>query len=144
MLADKNQVYGSILISNRNRVLVIKGRLTGKWSFPKGHARDNETESEAAARETYEETGFYPPLNFDRIVHLATGTYYVYSCNEFQPEPRDVKEVAASEWMDLKSLRSVSVNVDINTFLRQYASTLMRPMYMKNTYINNRPMFIYN
>ena len=143
MLANKDQVYGSIIISNRNRVLLIKGRLTGKWSFPKGHSREGETELEAATRETYEETGFYPPLNFDRIVHLATGTYFVYSCNEFQPAPRDIKEVADVEWMDMKRLRSVSVNVDVNTFLRQYAATLMRPVSVKNTYINHRPVFIY-
>ena len=142
MLANQNQVYGSILISNRNRILLIKGRLTGKWSFPKGHSREGETELEAASRETYEETGHYPPLTFDRIIHLATGTYYVYACNEFQTDPRDVKEVVQTEWMDLNRIRSVSVNVDVNTFLREYSASLMKTVKNKPAMFR-QPMMYY-
>ena len=133
MLASNDQVYGSILISSNQRILLIKGRTSGKWSFPKGHSRQGETELEAASRETYEETGIFPPLQFDRILHLATGTYFVYSCDEFTPIPLDTKEVVQAKWMDLEEIRSVSVNVDINTFLRSHAQSLIRPTQRKFT-----------
>jgi len=133
MLASNDQVYGSILISNNQRILLIKGRTSGKWSFPKGHSRQGETELEAASRETYEETGIFPPLQFDRILHLATGTYFVYSCDEYNPVPLDTKEVVQAKWMDLNEIRSVSVNVDINTFLRAHAMYIMRPTQSKFT-----------
>ena len=131
MLAKQDQVYGSILISSNQRILLIKGRMSGKWSFPKGHSRKGETELEAASRETYEETGIFPPLQFDRILHLATGTYFVYSCDEFTPIPLDTKEVIRAKWMNLQEIKSLSVNVDVNTFLRSHAPTLMRPTQSK-------------
>ncbi len=138
MLAKEDQVYGSILISDNQRILLIKGRNSGKWSSPKGHSRKGETELEAASRETYEETGIFPPLQFDKIIHLATGTYFVYSCNECTPVPLDTKEVVQAKWMDLQEIKTLSVNVDVNTFLRSHAMMLMRPtqskfgMYNKN------------
>ena len=57
MYANPNLVYGTILVSPNNTVLLIKGRRTGKWSFPKGHSEQGETEIDCALRETYEETG---------------------------------------------------------------------------------------
>ena len=131
MLAKEDQVYGSILISDNQRILLIKGRNSGKWSFPKGHSRQGETELEAASRETYEETGIFPPLQFDKIIHLATGTYFVYSCNECTPVPLDTKEVVQAKWMDLQEIKTLSVNVDVNTFLRSHAMMLMRPTQSK-------------
>ncbi len=131
MLAKEDQVYGSILISDNQRILLIKGRNSGKWSFPKGHSRKGKTELEAASRETYEETGIFPPLQFDKIIHLATGTYFVYSCSESIPVPLDTKEVIQAKWMDLQEIKTLSVNVDVNTFLRSHAMMLMRPTQSK-------------
>jgi|APSaa5957512622_1039677.scaffolds.fasta_scaffold36511_2 bis(5'-nucleosidyl)-tetraphosphatase len=37
--------------------LIIKGKATNWWSFPKGHLEENETIVQAAQREIYEETG---------------------------------------------------------------------------------------
>jgi len=56
MYADTNLVYGTIIVSPDDKFLVVKGRQTGKWSFPKGHSYLEETELECALRETYEET----------------------------------------------------------------------------------------
>jgi 8-oxo-dGTP pyrophosphatase MutT (NUDIX family) len=38
-------------------MLVLKHRLGGHWSFPKGHVEDGETEPQTALREVKEETG---------------------------------------------------------------------------------------
>ena len=38
-------------------ILVLKHRLGGHWSFPKGHVESGETEVQTALREVFEETG---------------------------------------------------------------------------------------
>lgn len=38
-------------------ILVLKHRLGGHWSFPKGHVEPGETEAQTALREVFEETG---------------------------------------------------------------------------------------
>ena len=50
-------VYGAILISPEGDILVVQGRLSNKWSFPKGHGNKSETPLAAAIRELKEETG---------------------------------------------------------------------------------------
>ena len=122
MKATVNQVYGSIFISSANRVLVVRGRRSGKWSFPKGHPEGNETAFEAASRETYEETGLLLPRTFNKIVHLATGTYYVVETSEVKPITRDSSEIAEATWISLAQLGKMPVNIDINTFLREHCA----------------------
>lgn len=39
------------------KILILKHKLGGHWSFPKGHVEGNETERETALREVREETG---------------------------------------------------------------------------------------
>lgn len=132
-LANKNQVYGSIFLCG-NKVLLVKGRIAGKWSFPKGHAKDNETEFEAAKRETYEETGLNLHL-FDRILQLATGTYYlVYMAREIGCNVQDSKEVCATQWVPLEDVSKLCVNIDVNAFLKT--------VYAKPTK-SKKPNYIY-
>jgi bis(5'-nucleosidyl)-tetraphosphatase len=124
--ANQAQVYGTIFLSNTNRVLVVKGRRSGKWSFPKGHAEGNESDFEAASRETYEETGLLLPRTFNKIVHLSTGTYFLVETSEVVPNPRDCSEVTAAEWVSFEALAKMPVNIDINTFLREHSSSYTR------------------
>jgi 8-oxo-dGTP pyrophosphatase MutT (NUDIX family) len=42
---------------DRLQILILKHRLGGQWSFPKGHMENDETEVETALREVNEETG---------------------------------------------------------------------------------------
>jgi len=51
---------GAIVFNKREedcRVLVVKHRYGGHWSFPKGHVEQGENESQTALREIREETG---------------------------------------------------------------------------------------
>lgn len=41
----------------KRRVEIILGRVSKTWGIPKGHVEQGESESECAARETFEETG---------------------------------------------------------------------------------------
>ena len=127
MLADMNQVYGTIFMTPQGSVLLVKGRHTGKWSFPKGHPNEGETEFEAAERETMEETGLRLSPYFDRIVHLATGTYYIVQTDERRGQPTDTNEVSELRWIPLSKLKSFPVNLDVNTFLRRHGHEFTTP-----------------
>ena len=50
---------GSVLYRKGHelRILVIKQARNGNWSFPKGHVENDETETETAIREVFEEVG---------------------------------------------------------------------------------------
>lgn len=131
MLADMNQVYGTIFLTPNRSVLLVKGRCSGKWSFPKGHPNEGETGFEAAKRETMEETGLHLSPYFDRIIHLATGTYYLVQTDEIRGQPTDVNEVSELRWIPLSKLKEFPVNLDVNTFLRQYGSEYIQPTQRK-------------
>jgi 8-oxo-dGTP pyrophosphatase MutT (NUDIX family) len=137
ILANTNQVYGTIFLCG-NKVLLVKGRIAGKWSFPKGHAKPGETEFEAAKRETYEETGL-DLHQFDRILQLATGTYYlVYMAREIACAVQDSKEVCATQWVPIEDVHKLCVNIDVNAFLRTvYARPTKsnKPRYVVKQYI---------
>jgi len=120
MLANHNLVYGSILVTSDHKVLVIRGRKTGKWSFPKGHPEDNESELDAAIRETKEETGLLLNTWYQQSLQLATGVYFIYNMKEQQCSPLDTQEVTETRWVSLDTLKKMNVNVDVNTFLRKY------------------------
>jgi 8-oxo-dGTP diphosphatase len=128
MLADMNQVYGSIFISKNRKLLVVKGKHSGKWSFPKGHPNEGETGFECAKRETEEETGVTLPIFFERVVNLATGSYYIVrSSPEYNPVIRDENEVIQASWLSVDELKNESINVDVNTFLRDYKLVIAHP-----------------
>jgi 8-oxo-dGTP pyrophosphatase MutT (NUDIX family) len=76
----RNRCYGGILRrhhDNREQFLLVKGRQTGIWSFPKGHSNKGETALECALREIREETG----LSLEkpsRVQRLKGCVYFVF------------------------------------------------------------------
>lgn len=122
-----NLVYGVILMTSNRKVLLVKGRHSGKWSFPKGHPHQGESGFECARRETYEETGHVLHGLFDRVVHLQTGTYYFINSDEFISAPIDTTEIVDSAWIPVESIRSMPINVDVSMFLRHHAPTKSTP-----------------
>ncbi len=47
----------------KEEYLILRGRRSNKWTFPKGHMEKGETERETAIREVFEEAGFAPALD---------------------------------------------------------------------------------
>lgn len=134
MCPESEQVHGCILVSPERRYLLVQGRATGKWSFPKGHSLPDESSLDCAQRELFEETGIKAPFMSSKTLHLATGIYYVYNIrNEVFSETQDSEEVMQTNWFTANEIRKMSVNVDVNTFLRRnkkmYMKTWRRPGY---------------
>jgi hypothetical protein len=62
---------------------------------------------------------------FEQTIHLATGTYFLYNCSEQLCQPTDVQEVIETEWIPLHKLKTLSVNIDVNTFIRKHSDLLI-------------------
>ena len=119
-------VSGCICVSPQNRILCVKGRLSDKWSFPKGHRNSGESSMHCARRELYEETGIEPSKKgCNRALILSTGIYYLYN-NIYEREciPNDIEEITETAWLTIKEMKEKDVNIDINTFISQYSSIL--------------------
>lgn len=121
------QVYGAVVLSPDNCILVIQGRQSEKWSFPKGHGLSSETPLEAALRELKEETGIdlqgRKPDNERRFRSNLTGsggTYFIFQLED-KPEicPEDTKEVMNSMWCPSNRLPYLLGNMDLTTFCRR-------------------------
>jgi 8-oxo-dGTP pyrophosphatase MutT (NUDIX family) len=121
---QSQKVYGVILVSKDNRVLVVQGTRTGKYSFPKGHINPFETVRACAFREFEEETGlnanYYSEIGYQ---HLSAGGYFICeSPNEDVPPINANQEISCASWKSLEELRALDVNIDINVFLKRAAA----------------------
>ena len=122
-----SKVHGCILQSPMGRYLLVQGRASGKWSFPKGHPLPDEPSLECAQRELLEETGVQAPFMHSKILHLATGIYYVYNVQfETVSETNDPREISHLGWFTEDEIRKMSVNVDVNTFLRKNTKNYLK------------------
>ena len=90
-------------------ILLIKHVNSGHWSFPKGHVEGNETETETALREVYEETGidimidssfretvqYFPRKDTQKVV-----VYFLGKAKNFDFVPQE-EEIAAIKWVEI-------------------------------------------
>ena len=117
--ANTEKVYGSICMSPLNTILLVRGRKSKKWSFPKGHKHRGETYIDCAVRETHEEAGIdlenILPVAYQR---LSVGEYYFYDLSEeVVPQINDSQEITEVRWMTIEEMRISPCNVDVNNFL---------------------------
>lgn len=119
-----HHTYGAIILSPNNEVLVVEGRQSGKWSFPKGHGRINERPIDAAKREVEEETGislegisFTNERRFKSSRSRKGGTYFVFHLdNTPSISPKDTCEIRGGVWCPLSRLSTLNKNMDLTTF----------------------------
>jgi len=119
--ASSEKVYGTICISPLKTILLVLGRKSNKWSFPKGHKNRGETYIECAIRETFEEAGIcldaHVPIGYQR---LSVGEYYFYDIEEeVVPDIKDSREITEAKWMTVEEMRNSSCNIDVNNFLNR-------------------------
>jgi 8-oxo-dGTP pyrophosphatase MutT (NUDIX family) len=119
-MANLNYAYGAIFLTPTNKVLLVKGRKTGKWSFPKGHPEPGESAFEAAEREVAEEVGLRLPHTYESIITLNTGIYYLVHSEELCVQTHDDSEVMNVAWIPFHHLRSMRINIDVNLFVQDF------------------------
>jgi len=73
------QVFGCICLDQCGNILLVRGRGSQKWSFPKGHKHRSESSFNCAKRELCEETGIIAPNSYVGYYKMKGGEYFV--CN---------------------------------------------------------------
>ena len=94
----------------RYQILILKHRLGGHWSFPKGHVENQETEQETALREVREETGlciellrdFRKQVTYSPRTGITKDVVYFLGYAENSETVRQEEEISEIRWVDLK------------------------------------------
>lgn len=108
------KVFGVVAVSPNKRILLVQGRCSGKWSFPKGHLDGCETGQECALRECIEETGIAMSGKPYTIRKLYAGEYFFYKTDHEEVSPKhDKNEISEVGWFTLDEIRSLKHNADI-------------------------------
>ncbi len=117
---NTDKIYGAIIMcAKTSRYLLVLGREAKKWSFPKGHSKENETEYECLVREMIEETGFGNLPDPLKKTKLRVGTYFKIRVDEeFEIKPRDKKEIVTGRWVTVEETKGMRLNIDTNTYFR--------------------------
>lgn len=116
------RIYGAIICcrtANRTSYIMVQGRYTGKWSFPKGHLNKYELPYNCALRELEEETGIRIRREPVKSGRVGYGMYYLFEVSEELPlHPRDSNEIMNTRWVTLEEMNDLSLNSDASAFKR--------------------------
>jgi 8-oxo-dGTP pyrophosphatase MutT (NUDIX family) len=101
---DELRVNGQCLIVQRDRVLAVQHRASGKYDLPGGTRRPDETAQSTSHRETFEETGLVVEVG-PRVSTFPGAAVYRCVPQEPVPEPISVPwpgvlEISGVEWVE--------------------------------------------
>ena len=110
-VADRPAIAAAVIVAD-GRVLLVRRRVSEgrlSWQFPAGKVEPGETDEEAAARETQEETGLTvrPTRKLGGRVHPDTGRVMAYvACDHVSGTAgvADEDELAEVAWCDRATL----------------------------------------
>lgn len=100
--------------TNKDNILLVRGKLSNKFGVPKGHLKPCETFHDAAIRETMEETGLQVkdlsqvPYTID-LKKTKLFKVTIDPKDTDQLVPLDTDEVAEVRWVNKKMLRSFNM-----------------------------------
>lgn len=123
--------HSGVIITCQNKILLVQGRKSGKWSIPKGHSKQDENPLACAIREVFEETGIsLYSYNFNREAVKLRVAYYFFAelPFEYNIEPKDTDEIISFGWFTYNDLKqnSMVLNVDANR-IYGFLKTLYHP-----------------
>ena len=113
-----NKKCGIILFDEKKEsYLLVYGKKSQKWGFPKGHMEFGETPQETALREFYEETGYsLKNVDLDKTFMVKNNTYFLINVCEVENHLiqkkkyiPDNKEIQFFEWISLVNLLNMDV-----------------------------------
>ena len=122
---SRSEIYGAILHSKRTgRYLLVRGRETGKYSFPKGHIEPKERPIECITRELHEETGIdlmrhMHQIHMKDLIKSKIGTYlYCETTDDFETHINDNNEIMEAKWFSISEIANLSLNADAGYYLK--------------------------
>jgi 8-oxo-dGTP pyrophosphatase MutT (NUDIX family) len=128
---------GVIVTVAQDTVLLVQGRKSKKWGFPKGHQHEDETIFQTAQREMMEETGIEvfihpnsPALVFtnppDRFFFHVNVTHMKNPLQLLVLQPHDKKEIVdirAFHLTELRCMKRRKITQDIWNYLHPTPQT---------------------
>jgi 8-oxo-dGTP pyrophosphatase MutT (NUDIX family) len=125
----RTRVYGGIISTTNTKgekqYVIVQGRYTRKWSFPKGHSKKGETSLECSLREIKEETGLEDLPEPKEYIKIGYGGYYVFELdNELSLKTNDKSEIIHTRWMTLQEMSEVEMNADGTEFIKKMREEL--------------------
>ncbi|WP_033828964.1 bis(5'-nucleosyl)-tetraphosphatase [Bacillus andreraoultii] len=108
----KEKSCGAIVFTEKepHKVLLVNHENGGHWAFPKGHVEQNETETETALREIYEETGltvqldtnFRETITYSPANGITKDVVYFIGFAQTKTVKKQIEEVRDLAWVELE------------------------------------------
>jgi len=122
----KAKTYGGILCKkgitvDDDEYVLVQGRYTGKWSFPKGHSNEGEEPLKCSLREVAEETGLDDLPEPTEYLQIGYGNYFVFNLErKTELVPRDKGEIMNTRWVRLDEMRKMLLNADVSIWCNSH------------------------
>jgi 8-oxo-dGTP pyrophosphatase MutT (NUDIX family) len=122
----KAKTYGGILCKKgvtveEDEYVLVQGRYTGKWSFPKGHSNEGEKPLDCSLREVAEETGLDDLPEPTEYLQIGYGNYFLFNLErKVELVPRDKGEIMNTRWVRLEEMRKMTLNADVSIWCNSH------------------------
>ena len=119
-----HKVFGVICETYDKKYLLVRGKRSGKWSFPKGHMEGKESALECALRELFEETGvrlndrtYSGTIKLSRNSEGKNSEYFIFRIEQkIQASVNDSNEIVEVGWFSVDEMRRMYCNIDVTSF----------------------------
>lgn len=111
-------VIAGCLIVRNGKILMVKEakkKCYGQWNFPAGHVDDNELITDAAIRETYEETGCKVkltgvlPISTVYLKEKETAIIIKFTADIIEENIKfDTEEILDVQWLNLEKVKNMT------------------------------------
>jgi len=109
---EKEKSCGALIYRKQGdqlQLLILRHRMGGHWSFPKGHVENRETETETALREVKEETGltielfegFREQVTYSPRPGIKKDVVYFLGFARDSRTTRQEEEISEIRWINL-------------------------------------------
>jgi len=110
------------------KYLLVYGKKSQKWGFPKGHMEKGETEEETALREFYEETGIRVVHPLQKKIRYRNNVYFMLAVHNHDiPQNiviQDKIEIDKAEWFSEQNLVKLDME-QCNFGLKKWIQQIM-------------------
>lgn len=115
-----------IIVINMNdfEILLVRGKKSKKWGFPKGHMEFGETEQETAKRELFEETGIELNVELKNRIRYKNNVYFFAYVEKSKTKIniQDRNEIEKAMWFsknDLLQLPLYNCNFGLKNYIEK-------------------------